>query len=116
MSEVTALENQLANVKELIERRRQALRLADNADFRKLILDGFCKEEAARYVQASCDPALQANERADALAMAQASGHLRRFLSVIVQMGNAAEGQIRDLEDAIDEARAEEDAAEGDDA
>ena len=110
MSDVIALENQLAGAKELTERRERALRLSNNADFKKLILDEFCVQECARYAQASADPALKENERADALAMAQAAGHLRRFLSVTVQMGNQAESQMVDLEEALAEARAEEDA------
>ena len=110
MSDVQALEYQLAGTKELIEQRDRALRLSQNADFRALILDTFCVKECARYAQASADPALKENERADSLAMSQAAGHLRRFLSVTMQMGNQAESQRVDLEEAIAAARAEEDA------
>ena len=110
MSEVTLLEKQLADTKTLVDRRTIAQRLAANADFRKLILEEFCVNECARYAQASADPALNQNERADALAIAQAAGHLRRFLSVVIQMGNSAENTISDIEAALEEARAEEDA------
>ena len=113
MSHVHALEDQLAGTKELIERRKMADRLARNPDFKKLILDVFCMEEAARYVQASGDPALGDREQKDALAMAQASGHLKRFLSVTMQMGYHAEGSLPELEEALDAARLEEDSAEG---
>lgn len=110
MSEVSvaALEKQLEDSKVLIERRQTALRLADNPDFRKLILDEFCVKEAARYVHTSADPAIGDRERADALAMAQASGHLKRFLSVVVQMGAHAERTRVDLEAEIEIARAED--------
>ena len=67
MSEVALLEKQLADTKTLVDRRTIAQRLAANADFRKLILEEFCVNECARYAQASADPALGANERADAL-------------------------------------------------
>ncbi len=110
MSDVTALEYQLAGAKELIERRNRANRLAQNPDFKALILDWFCIQECARYAQASANPALGENERADSLNMAQAAGHLRRFLSVTMQMGNQAESQLAELEQTIAEARAEEDA------
>lgn len=73
------------------------------------MLEEFCVNECARYAQASADPALSANERADALAIAQSAGHLRRFLSVVIQMGNSAENTIADIEAALEEARAEED-------
>ena len=103
-----ALEQQLKDQKSAIELRDMAIKLAKNTEFRKLILEGFCGTEAARYVQASGDPALNAVQRADALAIAQASGHFKRYMSVLLQMGQAAENQIADLEEAIEEARREE--------
>ena len=65
-------------------------------------------QECARYAQVSGDPNVDATGRADALAIAQAAGHLKRYLSVVVQMGNHAENEIVNIEQAIDEARAEE--------
>ena len=110
MSEVTVahLEGQLADQKTLVEMRDAVQRLVKNRDFKKVILDSFCLTEAARYVQESADPLLPAANRADALAMAQASGHLKRFLTVVIAMGNAAANQQSALEREIDEARAEE--------
>lgn len=111
-TEVTALEGQMADLKAMQERRDAALRLSNNADFRKLILNFFCRDECARYAQASADPSLSAEDRANALALAQAAGHVRRFLSVQMQMGNNADGSILELEEMIAQARAEEDASE----
>lgn len=108
MSEVTALENQLADAKKFLERRAKALKLAQYPEFRELILDGFCGTDCARYAQNSADPALTPQQQADALAIAQAAGHFRRYLSVIVQLGNSAENQIPSIEQAIEEARQEE--------
>lgn len=109
MSEVTQLEHQLVAAKELVRRRNMALRLANIPEFKELILDDFMVKEAARYVHSSADPALKPEERSDALNMAQASGHLKRFLSVTVQMGAHAERELASLEEAIDEARSEGD-------
>lgn len=108
MSEVFALEKQLADVKEQVALRDTALKLYGNPEFKTLILDRFCVQECARYAHSSADPALTVEQRADSLAMAQAAGHLRRFLSITVQMGNHAERQIGDLEDTIEEVRQEE--------
>lgn len=107
MSQLEALEHQRDEAKAAIDRRAMALRLANNSDFKKLILDEFCVQECARYGQASGDPALTAEQRADALAMAQASGHLRRWLQIINRIGNQAEGQMESLDEAITEARQE---------
>lgn len=114
MTTVTALEQQLDGAKKLVEFRRMALKLAQNREFKKLILEEFCVNEAARYVQNSANPALGPDERADCLAIAQAAGHLKRWLSVQVQMGAKAEAEMPELEDAIAEARLEEDVSDDD--
>lgn len=106
---LAGLEHQKEQAKKAIELRDKALRLAENRDFREIILDGFCKEDCARYAQESSDPALGDRERADALAMAQASGHLRRYLSIIVRMATNFENSMEDLEAEIELARAEAD-------
>lgn len=85
----------------LVDARDQAIRLSTNPDFKKLILDGFCTSEAARYAQESGDPQLTAVQRQDALNMAQASGHLKRFLSLIVVMGNTAARNVQQADDEI---------------
>lgn len=108
MSDVIAgLEDQLKTAKETAELGSIAERLAKNADFRRLILEEFCVKECARYAQVSGDLAIPAEERAHALGMAQAAGHLRRFLSLKVQFANLADRDIAELNQAIDEARAE---------
>jgi hypothetical protein len=109
---VTALEEQVRNAKDLVERRDMAIKLASNREFRKLVLDDFCTTEAARLVQMSCDPAMDPQQRADALAMAQATGHFKRYMSMMVQMGAVAEREIQDLEEELVSARQEADMQE----
>jgi len=104
---LNSLENQLKGNKELVELRNSILRLYKNKDFQKVIQDAFMVKEAARYVQTSADPAMGDRERADALAMAQASGHLKRFLAINIQLGNAAENSIPEINEAIDQVNAE---------
>lgn len=114
LNHVQGLESQLERNRELIERRNLAIKLSSNRDFRRLILEDFCVKEAARLVGESADPVLDPKQRADALAMAQAGGHLRRFLSMMIQMGAVAERDMPDLEEALSEARAEADTPETD--
>ena len=109
---VEALEKQLAGQKESIEQQKMLQRLLSNRDFKKLILDEFCVKECARYAQMSADPQLSATERADALATAQAAGHLRRWFHVKNQIGNVAVGSIAALEAELEQARIEEDQPE----
>lgn len=111
-SVVEGLEDQLTQAKEMAKRGQAARKLAGNSDFRKLILEGFCKDDCARFAAQSGDPALDPQQRADALAMAQAGGHLKRFLSAQIQMGVTAANEIQDLETELEEARVEEAAEE----
>jgi len=108
MSTIAELEQQIEELQELVARRDLALKLEKNRDFKKLILEEFCVNECARYAQNSANPSLRPEERADSLALSQAAGHLRRWLSVIVRMGNQAEHEIKANREAIDEMRAEE--------
>lgn len=107
MSEVSALEIQRTNAEDQIRLRNVALKLYENPEFKELILERFCVKECARYAQLSADPSLSEEDRANSLALAQAAGHLRRFLSVTVRMGDNAEHQMSELEEAIEEARQE---------
>lgn len=107
---VQELEAQLKDVKDIVELRDAALRLHKNRDFRKLIVDGFCEADVARLVRLSVDPGIDAQTKEDAIRMAQAGGYLKRHLSAITQMGNQAANSLPDLEEALQEARAEEDA------
>ena len=109
MSEVAQLEKQLEDAKELSRRREMALRLAENRDFRELILDEYLIKEAARCIQAAGDDKLTPQIRVDMVDMGKATGYLKRFLHAITTMGGTAENDIVPLEEAIAEARLEED-------
>ena len=106
--QILEAERQIAESKVLIEIREAAIRLYDNPDFRKLIVKGYLLEDCARFVHQSGDPSLDLQGRADALAMAQACGHLKRYLSAQIQMGYVATNSIQDMENVLEELRAEE--------
>lgn len=108
MSDLLALEQQLEGHKKLVEFRDMAIKLSSNVEFRKLILEEFMVQECARYTHTSADPALDARSQADALAIAQSAGHLKRYLSVVVQMGNVAANSMSELQETIELARAED--------
>lgn len=101
------IEQQIAELQELVERKDLALKLEKNRDFKKLILDGFCETECARFARNSGDPSISPENRADSLAMAQAAGHLRRYLSLCVMQGFRAEDEIRQAKEALEELRLE---------
>ena len=107
MSDLAGLLAQREQAREAIELRDAALKLTKNREFKKVILEHFFVTETARYAQISGDPALSKESREDALNLAQASGHTKRFLSVLVQMGNAAESNLAAIEQAILEVQME---------
>lgn len=109
MSQVEALENQISDNKTLIKKHEMLQRLLKNRDFKELILKEFMVEEAAIYVQNSANPALDEQGRADCLALAQASGHLKRWMVVLQQKAVVAMRELDSLEQEIVYARAEED-------
>ena len=113
MSEVTVaqLEDERKKQEAAVERAKVAERLANNPDFRSLILNYFCVEECARYARESANPLLEKEDRRDALAMAQAAGHFKRFMQLQMQLGERGEAMIRDIDEALEEARLEEAAA-----
>lgn len=92
---------------ELISRRDLALKLGNIPEFKKMILEDFCVTEASRLVSMSADPALTAQQRADALSMGQAAGHLKRYLQATVKMGDTAFEELKQIEEMLDEVRAE---------
>lgn len=108
MSEVIQAEQHLNTLKARIARRNQVQKLYKNREFKELILEGFCVQEAAMYIQQAGDPALPKDSREDCLNMALAAGHLKRFLTVIEAMGNNAENQLGRAEEHLDTVRAEE--------
>lgn len=104
---IAELEAEIKKQQTLIDAADHAVALHKNLAFRKLIVEGFCLHEAARYAQESGDPMLTPAQRQDALNMAQASGHLKRFLSVTIQMGNMADSTVAGCKAEIEELRGE---------
>lgn len=109
MSELVAsLEKQLEDSKAVIEQQKLLSKLNENYEFRKLFVEGFCRDEAARCVRLSVDVTLDAESRADALGFAQAAGYMMRYMNALHQMGEIAKRDIPRIEEALEEARAEE--------
>lgn len=105
--EIAGLEHRIEAAKGAISFAEDVRKLLGNKLFRDVILNKFCVEHCARYVQESGDPLLTAENRADALAMAQAAGHLRRWLDLAVRMGEVEAGILPNIQEELDIVRAE---------
>ena len=108
MSQVQHLEEQLIDGDERIKRGNAVQRLIRNPDFKEVIVDYFSTVDCARYARESVDPALTEEQRASALAFAQAAGYLKQWLTYQIRFGETAQAQRQELVDAIEEARAED--------
>lgn len=108
MSEIVQLQAQLEFAKSVVEQRDLVSKLSGNREFKKLIVDGFCKEECARFTHNSTDISMSVEDRADSLGMAQAGGYLKRWMNFLIIMGNRAEQDIVQMNETLAELRAEE--------
>ena len=104
---IEELELHRKKLKDSVAYAEEVRKLMGNALFRKIIMEDFCIQSAARYVQESCDPLLTAEQRADALALAQAGGHLKRWLDITLRMADTSERSILDVDEELEKLRAE---------
>lgn len=105
MNDLKELEFQRETLHFFIKRKEMVQRLQANPEFAEVITKEFCEKECAGYAKASGDPSLSKEERDSALQMAQAAGHLQRFLNICIRMGMTAEGQLTELDSMIEEVR-----------
>lgn len=108
MSDVAKLEEQLAQNEERIKLGRVLTRLSQNADFKEAIINQFSTIDCARYARESVDPALSVEDRASALAFAQAAGYLKQWIMIQLRFADTAESQKNELLDVLAEVRSEE--------
>lgn len=107
-TDVEKMEDYRAGMKEAVDLRDRIERLQKNADFKAVILEAFCVRDTARLVAESADPAMDPLQRADALSMAQAAGHLKRYLNLSIKMGDTAEQTIMSIDETLVEMRSED--------
>lgn len=105
--QVAGLEHQIEGTKRLIAHGEEVAQLVQNPLFRKVILEQFCTRDCARYVQESGDPLLPEANRADALALAQAAGHLRRWLDINIRLSGTEKERLLELQSELDIVRSE---------
>lgn len=73
-------------------------RLQDNPDFKLVVLEKFCTTDCARFVALSTDLNMPLENRADALASAQAAGYFKRYINYQQQLGENSRAQLEQLD------------------
>lgn len=108
-SDIEKVELSIEEAKKMVDRRDIALRLADNRDFKKLVIEGYFKDEAARLTGLL-------GERGDNLPFTkemivsdlEAIASFQRFMRLIVMQGDIMEKEIEVNSEALEHMRAEE--------
>ena len=115
MNEQTQLELSIEQAKANIELGRSIERLYKNKDFKKVVLEGYFKDEAIRLVMSKSNPQLlrdspvmkAADIQADLDRMIFAIGSLQQYLFTCSMIAQQSEKAIQDDEQALEELRNE---------
>lgn len=107
MSDIQQIEVTIEQLKKVADRRKQLLKLESNREFRKIVLDGYFTEEAARLAGISADPAFE-KEREQIMTEIRAISCLRQFFRNIDRIGAMAEAELEENQEALEELRAVE--------
>lgn len=98
------LEQQIEQAKGAHDLGEALLRLISNADFKKVILEGYLKHEAVRLVHLKADPQMAtADRQAKVIRDIDAVGALADYLRLVSHAGVQAEEAIRQAEACIEE-------------
>lgn len=107
-NDISEVELTIKQAKDAIALKDAVVKLSNNREFRKIITEGYFKNEAARLTHLFSDPTILLNNqqemvRNDLLGI----GGLERYLRVLVQQGNAAQDALMEQEETLDELRSE---------
>lgn len=107
-SDAQRIEAEQKVLKSLVDRHDALERLAKNRDFKKVILDGFLVDDAARNVKNSINIRMTAEHREAALHLAQAAGHLENYLESIAIAATTARKKLEESKAELEFIRQEE--------
>ncbi|MCF8861594.1 putative structural protein [Agrobacterium phage OLIVR2] len=105
--EIEGLEYQKKKALEEIAFSERVAVLLRNPDFQKIIMQEYIIDAAANFVASSGDPLLTKEQREDALAMAQAPGHLKRWLQITQTKADNLRDRLPEIDEEIEHLRAE---------
>lgn len=105
--DIRQIEITVEELKKLVDRKTLLQKLESNREFRKIILDGYFKDEAARLVAISADPAHEKSWDSIRKEI-EAISCLRQYLRNIHTIGGVAERELAENTEALEELRAHE--------
>lgn len=108
-NEVQELELSIKEAKKMVELGNSLERLTKNRDFKKVINEAYLEKEAVRLVHLKGDANMQGErEQKNIDRDISAISSFRQFLDFIFIQADHARDAIADCEEALDEARAED--------
>ena len=106
---IEAIERNIKQARIAVEESNALERLRNNKDFKKVILEGYFKEEAIRLVHLKADPSMQSlDSQKSIVSQLDAIGSFSAYLTHTLQRGAMASKQIESDEATRDEILAEE--------
>jgi hypothetical protein len=107
MSDIQHLEISLEHIKELVARGELAHKLASNREFKKLVLDGYFKDEAVRLTMLTADPSMKEHHE-DIIIALKGISLFRQYFQNVIRIGDMAATEVSEHEAEIYELRQEE--------
>ena len=105
---IQAIEANIAEARKIVDFGHALERLQNNADFKKVVKEGYFKEEAIRLVQAKAHPNLQSAESQRAIIQQMdAIGSLTQYFDTVFHKASLAAKAIASDEETRDEILAE---------
>lgn len=107
MSDIQEIEVTIKELKEVVERKNAVNRLLGNRDFKKLIMEGYFKDEAARLVGLLGEQAA-AQYREEIIRSMDGIAQFKAHLRTVRQIGEAAASELAHHEQALEDLRNED--------
>lgn len=105
---IAQLEQQIKDAQGSLELGRALASLRHNPDFKKLMIEGYLKNEAVRLVQLKADPSMvSAIDQAAIVRDIDSIGAMGQYFRTVEMMGIRAESSIAGAEAAITEIQQE---------
>jgi len=100
-SYIIVLNETIEQCKKIEQEGKEAMELAEHPVFKKLVLEGYFKEEAARLAEMISSPVIDEKTREDINRNLMGIGGFKRYLSMKVQMGQRAAQDRKSAEQAL---------------
>jgi len=103
-NQVQEIEISIEQAKHLISNKDALSRLINNADFKKIITEGYFEKEASRLVLLKADQTMQDDkDQALLLKAIDSVGFFRQYSSEIMRLGRQDEKDLKDAEEVREE-------------